>query len=359
MAEKIREPQMDVLRGIGIILIVLGHAAFPYTHFLYLFHLTIFFILSGYFFKEDYVKDKNSLKEFIIIKIKRLYIPFVIGNIICVLLNNTFINLNLYDNINHEYYSIYDITVNIIKILLFRGNTEMLGATWFLPILFFISIIYATIEFLIRNCKEKTKEYIQIALSIILLCIGQLLIKKNINFFGIQILTCYIFFDLGRKYNKYKIQSNNIINFLKFITSFVILIILNKYGSVELAENEYTNIAYYLIVSILGWYFIYELSYFISKNKIMTKTLQYIGKNTMPILILHFIAFKLINILGVLILNQDKTLIAKFPIAFKNNYSWIIYTISGIILPLFVNKLSNYIKKEGKKDEVRSNNSNI
>ncbi len=31
----------------------------------------------------------------------------------------------------------------------------MLGATWFLPILFFISIIYAIIEFIIRNCKRK------------------------------------------------------------------------------------------------------------------------------------------------------------------------------------------------------------
>ena len=95
---------MDVLRGLEIILIVLGHAAFPYTHFLYLFHLIIFFILSGYFFKEEYVKDKESLKKFIILKIKRLYVPFVIGNIICVLLNNTFISLNLYDNINHKYF---------------------------------------------------------------------------------------------------------------------------------------------------------------------------------------------------------------------------------------------------------------
>mgnify|MGYP001401425786 FL=1 len=134
---KVRETQMDVLRGLGIILIVLGHAAFPYTHFLYLFHLIIFFILSGYFFKEEYVKDKESLKKFIILKIKRLYVPFVIGNIICVLLNNTFISLNLYDNINHEYFGFKDIIVNIIKIILFRGNTEMLGATWFLPILFF------------------------------------------------------------------------------------------------------------------------------------------------------------------------------------------------------------------------------
>ena len=225
---KVRETQMDVLRGLGIILIVLGHAAFPYTHFLYLFHLIIFFILSGYFFKEEHVKDKESLKKFIILKIKRLYVPFVIGNIICVLLNNTFISLNLYDNINHEYFGFKDIIVNIIKIILFRGNTEMLGATWFLPILFFISIIYAIIEFIIRNCKKKTREYIQIALSIIFLGMGYGLIQKNINFFGVQIFTCYIFFDFGNNFNKYKIKSKDIINCIKFNISFDLILYLLK-----------------------------------------------------------------------------------------------------------------------------------
>lgn len=356
---KVRETQMDVLRGLGIILIVLGHAAFPYTHFLYLFHLIIFFILSGYFFKEEYVKDKESLKKFIILKIKRLYVPFVIGNIICVLLNNTFISLNLYDNINHEYFGFKDIIVNIIKIILFRGNTEMLGATWFLPILFFISIIYAIIEFIIRNCKKKTREYIQIALSIIFLGIGYGLIQKNINFFGVQIFTCYIFFDFGNNFNKYKIKSKDIINCIKFIVSFVILVILNKYGNIELAKNEYTNIAYYISVSIAGWYFIYELAYFISKSNKIAKILQYIGKNTMPILILHFIAFKVINIIGVLILNQDRSLISKFPVAFKNNYIWIVYTVSGIILPLYFNELNKYVRKRRRKHEIRSSNSNL
>lgn len=44
-----RNLQIDIARGIGIILVVLGHAAFPYTHFIYLFHLAIFFIMAGYF----------------------------------------------------------------------------------------------------------------------------------------------------------------------------------------------------------------------------------------------------------------------------------------------------------------------
>ena len=223
----------------------------------------------------------------------------------------------------------------------------------------FISIIYAIIEFIIRNCKKKTREYIQIALSIIFLGMGYGLIQKNINFFGVQIFTCYIFFDFGNNFNKYKIKSKDIINCIKFIVSFVILVILNKYGNIELAKNEYTNIAYYISVSIAGWYFIYELAYFISKSNKIAKILQYIGKNTMPILILHFIAFKVINIIGVLILNQDRSLISKFPVAFKNNHIWIVYTVSGIILPLYFNELNKYVRKRRGKHEIRSSNSNL
>ena len=55
-----RNLQIDIARGIGIILVVLGHAAFPYTHFIYLFHLAIFFIMAGYFFKDEYVKDQPN-----------------------------------------------------------------------------------------------------------------------------------------------------------------------------------------------------------------------------------------------------------------------------------------------------------
>ena len=144
------------------------------------------------------------------------------------------------------------------------------------------------------------------------------------------------------------IKSKDIINCIKFIVSFVILVILNKYGNIELAKMS-INIAYYISVSIAGWYFIYELAYFISKSNKIAKILQYIGKNTMPILILHFIAFKVINIIGVLILNQDRSLISKFPVAFKNNYIWIVYTVSGIILPLYFNELNKYVRKRREK----------
>ncbi len=112
---KVRETQMDVLRGLGIILIVLGHAAFSvYTFFIFISFNNIFYIIR-LLFKEEYVKDKESLKKFIILKIKKIVCSICNRKYNLCVIKNTFISLNLYDNINHEYFGFKDIIVNIIK----------------------------------------------------------------------------------------------------------------------------------------------------------------------------------------------------------------------------------------------------
>lgn len=344
MENKERNIQIDIARGIGIVLIVIGHTAFRYKHFIYLFHVAIFFIIAGYLFKEDYSANIESLKKFIFTKIKRLYIPFLIGNGICILLNNFFIDINLYSSTTHIYYTLKDILINILKVILFRKNTEMLGATWFLPILFWISIIYAAIEFGIRKSSSKKKSIVQLIVSAIFLIIGLYLAGRDVKFIRLQIFTCYIFFVFGKVISKLKFDMSDRVKMIILIFCFIMLLILNNIGTIEISQNQYTNIVYFVSVSILGWYLVYELSYFISKVKIATDVLKYIGKNTMPILILHFLAFKLVNIIGVIILKKNMEMISGFPVTFKSKGIWIIYTLFGIAFPLLVSKTKYNIK---------------
>lgn len=39
-----RDTNIDIIKGIGITLMVLGHSQFPLTHFIYLFHMPIFLL---------------------------------------------------------------------------------------------------------------------------------------------------------------------------------------------------------------------------------------------------------------------------------------------------------------------------
>ena len=73
-----REDSISVAKAIGIVLMVVGHV-YPKdsigVHFIYCFHMPLFFFLSGCFFKE--IQYLDDLKILVWKRIKRLYIPFL------------------------------------------------------------------------------------------------------------------------------------------------------------------------------------------------------------------------------------------------------------------------------------------
>ena len=64
---------VDNVKGLAIILVVLGHIASPFSTFIYSFHMPLFFIASGFF-----LNPTNELKSEIIRSFKRLFKPFFI-----------------------------------------------------------------------------------------------------------------------------------------------------------------------------------------------------------------------------------------------------------------------------------------
>ena len=56
-----RSPYWDIVKGIGIIAIVLGHSCYFAVGFVYLFHLALFFFVSGYLYSEKKYGDRQPL----------------------------------------------------------------------------------------------------------------------------------------------------------------------------------------------------------------------------------------------------------------------------------------------------------
>ena len=128
---------ISIAKGIGIILMVIGHAGCPtwMFQFIYLFHMPLFFFLSGYCFNNQYIDDK---KIFILKRIKTLYMPFISYNVLFIILHNLFFKVH----IHAVAYSLYDF-MNIIPKVLIMNFTEIeLGPYWFLRYLFLASIIF-------------------------------------------------------------------------------------------------------------------------------------------------------------------------------------------------------------------------
>jgi fucose 4-O-acetylase-like acetyltransferase len=72
---------IDITKGIGIILVILGHNNFNQflLSLIFSFHMPMFFFINGYLF--HYVKYKKDVRRFIHKKFIRLVVPYFITNI--------------------------------------------------------------------------------------------------------------------------------------------------------------------------------------------------------------------------------------------------------------------------------------
>lgn len=82
-----RDESFDILKGLLILFVIIGHSRFPFSveHFLFSFHMPAFFFISGYFYK------KRALKEELAVDTRRLLIPYMFSCCVLILCNPTLI----------------------------------------------------------------------------------------------------------------------------------------------------------------------------------------------------------------------------------------------------------------------------
>lgn len=149
MTEK-RLEHIDIAKGIGIILVVVGHTA---THIglekvIYQFHMPLFFILSGVFFKEINMQFPQA---FMINKLRRLYIPYVINGLMLffVFLGISFL---VWEDTGWSFLGGLKYMVLIICGI---GSSPLGGAFWFLRALFIVCLLFSLLNWQINKIKTK------------------------------------------------------------------------------------------------------------------------------------------------------------------------------------------------------------
>ena len=358
MQEKLkskRMPEMDILRGITIILVVVGHTKVPGNSFIYLFHMAVFFIVSGYFYPDKSSESLKSICQFVKKKILSLWIPFSVGISMFTILNNLFVrigvltnNTKIYDYVSQPYASIHpllswiDALKNILKTFVFSGSAQMAGTFWFFKTLFLVSLLYCCVDFCLRRFGKFAKinigsQWMQIVVSIILLALGNILAKHNKALGGMtRVFLVYCLYCGGHLFRKMKRIKLNVAVIMA-VGGVVILCLCNKVGTIALDKLEIFNPLFYLCCSFAGMAFIYGISRFIDAylNKI-GGGLSYIGKHSMAIMIGHFLSFKLVSYGLIAIRKIPYFCAAAFPVLTDIGFYWIPYTIVGIALPLIV-----------------------
>ena len=116
--------------------------------------------------------------------------------------------------------------------------------------------------------------------------------------------------------------------------AFVLLAVLGQFGSVGLAGNGYPGPIFLLAASLAGWVLVRQAACLAAVWPKFSAVLAYLGRATMPIVILHFLSFKLVTWLGLLATGGEPYLLAAFPTYFTGGLWWLAYTVVGLALPL-------------------------
>lgn len=367
---------VNIAKGLGIITVVIGHSGSPLRNYLYLFHMALFFFLSGYLYKDHYT---NNFLQFIKKRVVSLYLPFVKYQIIFILLRNVFFSLNIYNTkvlvSGAQMQPIGDkgTFITLIKaIVTFNGTDPLLGTFWFIQVLFFINIIFFAISKILNIFRLK-KEYFRFIFVSILFSVGFVIIYSNFNFsrfnpnnkltiemilklFQPQVLIVTAIYYLGYLFKKYEesISMNKVVALITII----ILYISSYFGRIEISSNIYTSPIFFLLTSVCGIYMITYISKMIN-IRFKANILDYIGKNSFTVMALHLIAFKIVSLVQVIIYKDNFNKVASYPTYYSNGIWWIIYTIIGLAVPIILkylyDKVTYIIITSLRKKEVIAN----
>lgn len=143
-----RNNAVTIAKAIAIILMVMGHSKCPIVinHMLDLFLMPLFFIMSGYCFKDKYLTDGIG---FIKQRIKGIYLPYIKWSLFFLFIHNTLYTLNIYNDlfgidgyIDHIYL-LQEMVKKFIGIVIFmKSHDILLGGYWFLNSLLWGSLIF-------------------------------------------------------------------------------------------------------------------------------------------------------------------------------------------------------------------------
>lgn len=345
-----RNDSISILKGFGILLMVVVHAGCPmFMHnFILMFHMPLFFIASGYCFKEKYLQDNRT---FIIKRIKGLYLPFIKWSLLFLALHNIFFYLNIYNGtygFNGEVSHLYewkDFAKDALYIVTkMTNNAQLLGGYWFLREMFWGTILSLFLMKYIRSIKWCI--VVMLTLSIL-----TALLDKHVPYFGIGSLTFLSasFFIAGRK--MHEILSQYALIKLPNWKVNVCFILIVGIGSIWMPTNmlKYTTwqILPYFVCAVAGTWLFFNISIILAnRQSCLKKFMVFVGDNTMPILTWHFLCFKIVSLMIIGIYGLPIERLAEFPIIREYSFYWILYFIVGTGVPIVISFSYKQIRRK-------------
>lgn len=285
---------VDTLKGIGILLVVVGHTAVPDSlkQYFFSFHMPLFFFISGYLFYFSEFSKTGSFDTYVKNKLKHLIKPYFLFGLFSYLVwifDNT---LTFKFGLNHTPYNLKTQLIDPMIGLAYsdENRLELNVALWFLTCLFLTELLFFLFH---RITHGKIKFLVPLllfsAVAGFILSTFKILLPWNLT----TAFTAVVFYGAGYLVSRYHIlictKINNIPAILILLAAGLTAHLFN--GKINMAYALYSNIFLFYISSLST---VIAVDLIVRKIK-PNKFLCLIGKSSMDIMGLHLVIFMLFN----------------------------------------------------------------
>lgn len=289
---------IDIAKGMGIILVVLGHTLVPqvretgFAGFLWIciynFHMPLFFFLSGYLFEKGLLRYTEKGK-FILGKLQYLILPYLIFSVFAYLFIAFSLKIPMLSKILESGgYSAVALKDAILQIITYNDHIDK--HLWFVFSLFLVFLVNILIP---KFMKSK---------PMLIVLLGLYISKAYVHYYGIldYITSDLLFFSLAR--TAFNTQQKKSTNPIIIAVIFIITNCLYSYFYVtQMPSGIAKGVLYFIrsISSVTGIMTVCSISKYL-QNKAPQKLLKMLGIYSYDIYLMHA-PFLVSGLMGILL----------------------------------------------------------
>ncbi|MGL6168633.1 MAG: acyltransferase family protein [Fusobacteriaceae bacterium] len=273
-----RDLRIDSLKGIGIVLVVLGHHNnFILRNYIYSFHMPLFFFISGYLHRTEninfeYLKRKKSL-------IKKYFLGSSILFLFWMLIGRKVgLTAKFSGSIKDNLFGIFYGSSNLDIGARMDWGVQM----WFIPTIILTGYF----------CNFLLKKQNIIFILITLISLNFFKIKLPFNLENIIIVIPFYLIGYFSKVYSNSFLKNQKAKLMSILTATIIAFIGFKLnGSIDIRTGAYGNIFWFYVTAFSNIYLLYILL----DNQKQESIFGSIGKISLEIMIYHLLILKLLK----------------------------------------------------------------
>lgn len=293
----------DLVKGILMVLIILGHSITDYFHYweyentllipklanslpaiLTYGLIPMFFMICGYGFR------KKSMKKAVVGQFKYFWKPYLLvtaATALIVIIKKILINGSIAEGLSYQVLPYF--------LVFCPGQREFLGLYMDSvgPIWFFW--VFVTAGILLNLILQEEQSWVQFCLVIILSCAGLMMRNITLPWCIQQTLVCCGYMYIGWFMKKQKMLEQKLPSYLVLLVILLCLIASLNGGNLEISQNVYANGAEDLLISylagIISMFGAVKIGYLEGSA---ADKLCWIGKNALYICCIHTVTYTVV-----------------------------------------------------------------